>query len=217
MYRDLKSMYFLAMKWDRNTIYVVFYSLNFLKPIHDQNVHLLPQYTPYNDIWIVANEISLMACSIWSQYSMNTGFLDTNLTRTLPQWLLWGSFKNLHDCISTLVISGTSISSAPINFKLVSECCYCYPYWWWCIKCNPPTSLNFNILHFPVTTLVHLMIISPLHDERVAMLFQCLLDHTQQKLYFCLISVLRNNVSKSVDLYINLRLCMFNIEKLWLQ
>ena len=35
------------------------------------------------------------------------------------------------------------------------------------------------------------------------MLFQCLLDHTQHKLYFCLISLLRNNVSNSV--YINLR------------
>ena len=41
------------------------------------------------------------------------------------------------------------------------------------------------------------------NDARIAMLFQCLLDHTQQKLCFYLISLLRNNVSKSV--YINLR------------
>ena len=60
-----------------------------------------------------------------------------------------------------------------------------------------------------VTTYVHRMIISPLclfkhiNNERVAMLFQCLLDHTQHKLYFYFISLLRNNVSKSV--YISLR------------
>ena len=41
------------------------------------------------------------------------------------------------------------------------------------------------------------------NDARVAMLSQCLLDHTQQKLYVCLISLLRNNISKSV--HINLR------------
>ena len=34
--------YFLATKWDRNTICV------FLKSVHVQNVHLLPQYTPNN-------------------------------------------------------------------------------------------------------------------------------------------------------------------------
>ena len=42
--------YFSAMKWDRNTICVVFYSLNFLKPVHVQNVHLLPEYSPNNDV-----------------------------------------------------------------------------------------------------------------------------------------------------------------------
>ena len=96
-----------------------------------------------------------------SENSMNIGFLDTNLTRTLPQWLLRGSCKNLHDYITTLVISGTSLSSAPtfqhilprsIDFKLVSDSCHCYPSWWWCIKFNPPTSSNFkNILLFPIT------------------------------------------------------------------
>ena len=45
-----------------------------------------------------------------SQNSMDTGFLDANLTRTLPQWLLWGSCRNLHDCVITLVISGTSLT-----------------------------------------------------------------------------------------------------------
>ena len=65
---------------------------------------------------------------------------------------------------------------------------------------HSPLSNNTSIANY-----VHRMIISPpclfkdkKNDEYVAMLFQCLLDHTQQKLYFCLISLLRNNVSKSV-------------------
>ena len=41
------------------------------------------------------------------------------------------------------------------------------------------------------------------------MLFQCLQDHTQQTLYFCLISLLRNNISNSV--YINFRHFVFTI------
>ena len=35
---------------DKNTICLVFYPLNFLKPINVQNIHLLPQYTPNNDV-----------------------------------------------------------------------------------------------------------------------------------------------------------------------
>ena len=50
-----------------------------------------------------------------------------------------------------------------------------------------------------------------MNDECVAMHFQCPLVHIQKKLYFCLISLLRNNTSKSV--YINLRhsvcVCMY--------
>ena len=42
--------YFSATKWDRSTICVVFYSLNFLKHVHVQNVHFLSQYTPNNDV-----------------------------------------------------------------------------------------------------------------------------------------------------------------------
>ena len=89
-------------------------------------------------IWVVLIYCVGKSCNIRlpflsSQNSMNAGFLDTNLTRTLSQWLLWGACKNLHDCISTLVISGTSLSSAPsfqhifhrsIDFKLVSDSCY---------------------------------------------------------------------------------------------
>ena len=43
------------------------------------------------------------------------------------------------------------------------------------------------------------------NHERVAMLFQCLLDQTQQKIYFCLIDLLRNNVPKK---------CIHQYEKL---
>ena len=35
---------------ETNTICVVFYSLNFLKPVHVQSVPLLPQYAPNNDV-----------------------------------------------------------------------------------------------------------------------------------------------------------------------
>ena len=70
---------------------------------------------------------------------------------------------------------------------------------------HSPLSNNTSL-----TTYVYRMLILPSYlfkhmknDERVAMLFQWLLNHTQQKLYFCLISLVRNNVSKSV--YINLR------------
>ena len=105
-----------------------------------------------------------------------------------------------------------------VDFKLVSDSCYCYPCWWWCTKSNPPNVVELQ-QHSPlsnktsVTTYVHRIIILPpclfkhmKNDERVAMLFQCLLDHTQHKLYFCLILLLRNDVSKSV--YINLRHCI---------
>ena len=148
-----------------------------VKPIHVRNIHLRPQYTPNNNVEHSNIPSGLLLKEYHSQHvknSINTGFLDINLTRTLPQLLLWGSCKNLHYCIRTLVISGT-YSSAPtfqhilhhsIEFKLVSDSCYCYPCWW-CTKFNPPASLNFQ-QHSPlsnntsVTTYVQRLIISPL-------------------------------------------------------
>ena len=157
-----------------------------------------------------------------SQDSMNTGFLDTNLARTLLQWLLLGSCRNLHDCISlSLLVELLFLPRRPFN-----------------ASCTVPSTSNLSrilviltlvgivyliqpsnvveLQHSPlsnntsVTTYIHQMIISQpclfkhtKNDKHVAVVFQCLLDHTKQKLYFCLISLLRNNVSKSV--YINLR------------
>ena len=131
---------------------------------HVQNVHLLPQYTTNNDVEQsdTLSGLLLMEYHCWHvQNSMNTGFLCTNLLRTLPQLLLWGLCKKLHDCISTLAISVTSLSSAPtfqhilyrsIDFKLVSDSCYWYPCWWWCTKFNPPTLLNLTIFsNFRIT------------------------------------------------------------------
>ena len=125
-----------------NTIFLMWNSLcsiYFLKHVHVQNVHLLSQYTPNNDVEQsdIPSGLLLMEYHWWHvQNSMNTGFLDMNLTGKLPQWILWGSCKNLHDCISTLVISETSLSSVQtfqhvlhrsIDFKLVSDSCYFYP------------------------------------------------------------------------------------------
>ena len=104
--------YFSATKWDRNTICVVFYSLNFLKFVHIQNVHLLPQYTPNNRAtyrldccqWDIIDDMFKISWAldflvpIWQERCFNDFF--------------WGSCKNLHDCIVTLFISETSPSSA---------------------------------------------------------------------------------------------------------
>ena len=89
---------------------------------------------------------------------MNTGFLDTNLTRTSSQWLLGIVQKPacLHQHshyrwnFSFFALTFQHILHRSIIFKLVSDSCYCYP-WWWCTKFYPPTSLNFNIFHFPIT------------------------------------------------------------------
>ena len=50
MYAHFETV-FLSNEMRKNTIFVVFYSLNFLKPVNIQNVHLLLKYTPNNDVY----------------------------------------------------------------------------------------------------------------------------------------------------------------------
>ena len=152
--------------------------------------------------------------------SMNTGFLDTNLTRTLSQWLLWGLCKHLHQDSRNhwnYYFFGTDLST---HLALVHRLRTCLRFFILLslvvVYQIQPSNVVELQQHSPlfnntsITIYVHWMIISQTclfkhmkSNEHVAMLFQYLLDHTQQKLYFCLILLLRNNVLKNV--YINLR------------
>ena len=117
---------FLSNEMSHKYICVLFYSLNFLKPVHDQNVHLLPQYTPNNDV--EREQVSECKASTFQLAKFDEHWIFRYKSHeNIASRLLWGSWKNLHDCINTLVISGTSLSSAPtfqhilhrsIDFKL---------------------------------------------------------------------------------------------------
>ena len=127
-----------------------------------------------------------------SRYKWNFSFFRTDLSTHLAL------FHQLKTCLGFLSLLPLLVVVYQIQPPNVVELQQHY-------------ELSTNI---SVTTYVHQMIISPpclfIHmknDERVATLVQSLLDHTQHKLYFCLISLLRNIVSKSV--YINLIHCIF--------
>ena len=117
-----------------------------------------------------------------SRYHWNFSFFCTDLSTHLGTI---SSTSNLSRILVTGTLVGGGIQNQP--WKVVE------------LQQHSPLSNNTK-----VTTYVHRMIILPpclfkhMNDEHVAMLFQYLLDHTQQILYFCLISLLRNNVSKSV-------------------
>ena len=127
-----------------------------------------------------------------SRYQWNFSFFHTDLSTHLAL------FHRLETCLGFLLLLPLLVvvyQIQPSNIVVLQQ--------------HSPLS-NYT----SVTTYVHRMIISlpclfnhMKNDEHVAMLFQCLLDHTQHKLYFCLILLLRNNVSKSV--YINLRHTVF--------
>ena len=122
-----------------------------------------------------------------SRYMWNFSFLRTDL------WTHLAPFRRLQICFGFLLLLRLLAVVYQIQPSNVVE------------LQHSPLSNNTS-----VTTYVHRMIITPpclfkrmKNDEHVAMLFQCFLGHTQQKFYFCLISLLKNNVSKSA--YINLR------------
>ena len=176
----------------------MFYSLNFLKPVHVQNVYLPPQYTPNNYVeqsdipWIVANGILFWACKIrWTldfsiqisgEHCLNDFFGDRAKT-CMTAWALSLSVELLflpHRPFNTscTVPSTSNLSRILVTVTLVGGG---IPY---SILRSHWTSTTFSS-NTSVTTYVHRMIIYPpclfkhmKNLERVAMLFQYLLHHT---------------------------------------
>ena len=136
-----------------------------------------------------------------SQNSMNTGFHDTNPTRTLPQWLLWGSCKN---CMTASALSlsvellflphrhfntyctNPSTSNLSRILVIITLVCDSVPNstlqrrW---------TSTTFSTFQYHFSNHLRLsndnftasLFKYEKSDESVAILFPCLLDHTRQK------------------------------------
>ena len=205
---------------------VVFNSLNFLKPIHVQNVHLLPQYTTNNDV--ERGQVSKCKASIFFElekfdghwisrcqsYENIASMTSLGIVQK-PAWLhqhsryQWNFSLHRPFNTSCTVPSTSNLSRILVIVTLVGSGVPNSNHQRRWISTHSPLSNNTS-----VTTYVHLMIISRLcsfkqmNDERVVMLFQCPLD---QKLYFCPILLLGNNVSKSV--YTNLRHSVFRREQ----
>ena len=154
--------------------------LSFIKTSNPVQVCLLTQYTPNNDVEQsdIPSGLLLMQLLFLPHRAFNTSC-------TVP------STTNLSRILVIVTLAGGGVPNSTLQRRWTS-------------------AILSTFQHHFSNTYVHRMIISLpwlfkriKNDERVAMLFQCLLDQTQQKLYFCLISLLRNNASKSV--YINLR------------
>ena len=131
-----------------------------------------------SDVNLLINLI--MASCQHSRYQWNVSFFLTDFSTHLAQ------FHRLQTCLGFLLLLPFVVVVYQIQPSNVVE------------LQHSPLSNNTS-----VTTYVRRMIISPpclfkhtKNNERVAMVLQRLLDHTQQKLYFCLISLLRNNVSR---------------------
>ena len=190
-----------ATKWDRNTICVVFHSLNFLKPVHVQNVHLLPQYTPNNDVkqGDIPSGLLIMECHFWACNIRWT--LDFSIPISREHCLNYFFVDRAKTCMTASTLSfkwnfsffRTDLSThlAPFNrFQTYLGFLLFLPLLVVVyqiqssnvveLQQHSPLSINSS-----VTTYVHRMIISPpclfkhMNDESVSMIFQCLLDHIQ--------------------------------------
>ena len=149
---QILKRYFSATKWD-NTICVVFYSLNFL------NVHLLKQRrrAARHTVWIFANGISLMICSVWSLSSSSVcGFVAYTVFFKVPQkktyrGVKWGD-RGLHQHSRNhwnFFLPHRSFNTSctvPSNSSLSRFLVIVNPRWW-CTKFNLPaswTSITFS-------------------------------------------------------------------------
>ena len=187
--------YFTTTKWDRNTICVVFYSLNFLKPVRVHNVHLLQQYNPKSDV--ERGQFSECKISIFELAKFDEHRIPRYQSHEIfnpmtslgivqkPAWLhqhtryQWNFsffrtdlsthlslFHRLQTCLEFLLLP-LLVVVYQIKPSNVVE-----------IQQHSPLSNNNS-----VTTYVHRMIITRpwlfkhlKNDERVAIHFQCLMD-----------------------------------------
>ena len=125
------------------------------------------------------------------RYQWNFSFFRINLSTH------FAPFHRLQTCLGFLLLLPLLVVVVVVVYQIQPSNV---------VELKQHSSLSNNT---SVTTCVHRIIISPpclfkhmKNDGRVAMLFQCLLNYTQRKFYFCLISLLKNSVSKSI--YMNL-------------
>ena len=171
---------------------VVFYSLNFLKPIHVQNIHLLPQYTPNNNV--ECGQVSECKTSIFelakfdehwiSQYQSHENISSMTCLGIMQKlaWLhqhsryQWNFFSFRTD-LSTHLALFHQLQTC-LGFLLLLPLVVVVVVYIIELQQHSPLSNNTSL-----TTYVHQMIISLpfcLNIWRTMnMLFQCPLNHTQ--------------------------------------
>ena len=110
----------------------MFYSLNYLQPVHVKNIHLLPQYTPNNDV--EQSDIPPGLLSVELLFLLHRPF---NTSCTVPSTL------NLSRILVIVTVVGGGVPNSTLQRRWTST--------------NSPLSNNTSI-----TTYDHRMIISPL-------------------------------------------------------